>query len=218
MESQDRAEAAGAPTSSEGSRKCESIELVIVRHGQTPGNAERRYVGCASDQPLSEFGREQARQAQSFPQVSKVYVSKLRRTHETAAIMFPNAEQEIIEGIHEMDFGVFTGRSADEMEDDKQYREWVESWCEGTCPGGESKAEFNERICAAMKAFLLDAASRGEHVVHMVAHGGTLMAFLGAYGGEEGKYYEWNVGNCQGYRLGIQLEDGDVRISSIELL
>ena len=218
MVSQNRDEKTEAPLLADSSGEHGDIELVIIRHGQTPGNAERRYVGCASDQPLSEAGREQALQAQSFPQVSKVYVSKLRRTHETAALMFPHAEQVVVEGIHEMDFGVFTGRSADEMEEDEQYREWVEGWCEGVCPGGESKAQFNERICAAMKAFLLDAASRGEHALYMVAHGGTLMAFLGAYGGVEGKYYEWNVGNCRGYRLGIQIEGDDVRISSIELL
>ena len=192
------------------------MKLVILRHGQTPGNAERRYVGSKDDQPLSAQGREQARAAACFPEVELVYVSRLRRTHETAAIMFPNARQIVVPGIEEMDFGDFTGRSADEMADDADYRAWVEGWCEGPCPNGESKAQFNERICAAMLAFLRGAAARGERHLHLVAHGGTLMAFLDRYGDGSRQYYEWNTGNCHGYRLAMLLDENSLSITRIE--
>ena len=33
---------------------------------------------------------------------------------------------------------------------------WVETGCEGRCPGGESKAEFCQRVCTAFAA-LVDA-------------------------------------------------------------
>jgi len=85
-----------------------------MRHGQTPGNSERRYVG-ALDQPLSEQGRAEALAAGVLPKVKRVYVTTLKRTHETASICFPNAEQVEVEGLQEMDFGDFAGRSADEM-------------------------------------------------------------------------------------------------------
>ena len=192
------------------------MELVVIRHGQTPGNAARCYVGCADDQPLSQVGREQARASGDYPDVKRVYVSALRRTHETATIMFPNAEQVVVEGIQEMDFGIFTGRSADEMEDDADYRAWVESWCEDPCPGGESKAQFNERVCNAMDAFLRAAAARGETSVHLVAHGGTMMAFLGRYAHGDRQYYEWNAPNCHGYRMRIRLDADGLAIEDIE--
>ena len=67
------------------------MELVLIRHGQTPGNAARQYVG-ALDQPVSEKGREEARDAGPFPNIPLVYVSKMRRAQETASIMFPNAK------------------------------------------------------------------------------------------------------------------------------
>ena len=194
------------------------ITLVIVRHGQTPGNAARRYVGCAADEPLSDAGREQARNAPSFPQVKHVYVSTLRRTHETAALMFPNARQVVVEGIQEMNFGAFTGRTADEMADDADYRAWVDGWCEGACPGGESRAQFNERVCAAMEELLRGAAARGEREVHVVAHGGTLMAFLGTYAPGERGYFEWNPGNCGGFRVRVLVAPEGLAVTSVDEL
>ncbi|MBR2804307.1 MAG: histidine phosphatase family protein [Eggerthellaceae bacterium] len=192
------------------------LKLVIIRHGQTPGNAERRYVGSRDDQPLSEEGRAQARQAAAFPDVGLVYVSSLRRTQETASIMFPNARQEVVPGIQEMDFGNFTGRNADEMADDADYRAWVDSWCGDPCPNGESKAQFNERVCTSMLAFLQDAAARGERNLHLVAHGGTLMAFLDRHGDGRCRWYEWNAENCHGYRLKMQLDGDDLAVTQIE--
>ena len=199
-------------------QRCE-VELVLIRHGQTPGNAERRYVGSAADEPLSELGREQANSAAKYPQVDCVYVSTLKRTHETAAIMFPHARQVVVDGIQEMDFGDFTGRTADEMADDEAYRAWVDGWCEGQCPGGESKAQLDERVCSAMRGVLQSAADRGEHRIYMVAHGGTMMAFLDRYARDDGRsYYDWHVGNCKGYLVRVLVLADELEILSVELL
>ena len=202
------------PNSAEG---VEDIEFVLIRHGRTPGNEARQYVGVL-DQPLSETGRAQAAAAGAHPDVARVYVSVMRRAQETAAIMFPNAEQVVVEGVHEMDFGAFAGRSADDMVDDAEYRAWVDGECKGTCPGGESQHDLIERVCAALEALLLDAASRGERQVVMVAHGGTMMSFLDHHVPGQRKYWEWLVGNCEGYRIGVSCAEGSVKVNSIEKL
>ena len=186
--------------------KSRDMELVIIRHGQTPGNAKRRYVG-AVDEPLSELGREQARDAGSYPEISRVYVSTLARTHETAAIMFPNAAQVVVEGVQEMDFGVFAGRTAAEMEDDEQYREWVDSYCMSPCPGGEDRDGFTRRVCSSLASMLREAFARGEERVILVAHGGTMMAALDTFGDGSRSYYDWHVGNCEGYLIAVDLHD-----------
>jgi phosphohistidine phosphatase SixA len=62
------------------------MEMLLIRHGETPGNAARRYVGVL-DQPLSDAGRIQAREAGVFEDQELVYVSTMRRARETAAIM-----------------------------------------------------------------------------------------------------------------------------------
>ena len=182
------------------------MELVIIRHGQTPGNAERRYVGVL-DQPLSELGREQALAAGVFPTVKRVYVSTLVRTHETAAILFPNAQQVVVEGIQEMDFGVFADRTADEMQDDEEYRAWVDSFCTLPCPGGEARDGFTERVSTSIARMLREAHARGERRVILVAHGGTMMASLDTFGDGSRSYYEWNVGNCEGHLIAVDLQD-----------
>ena len=191
------------------------IDFVLIRHGQTPGNEERRYVG-AVDQPLSDGGRVQARAAGVHPEVQRVYVSTLQRTHETAAIMFPNAQQIVVADVQEMDFGAFAGRTSDEMADDPDYRAWVDGACQGTCPGGESRGEFTDRVCAAIERLINDASARGESQLVMVAHGGTMMAFLDRYAHDPSKqYWEWLLGNCEGYRLSLTCDDSGVAIQSI---
>ena len=179
-----------------------------MRHGATPGNERRQYVG-ALDHPLSAAGRQQAHAAGVCPQVKRVYVTSLRRTHETAAICFPHAEQIQAEGLQEMDFGVFAGRTADEMADDAQYRAWVDGMCLDPCPQGESRAQSTERICAALSDLLRCAAEAGEERVILVAHGGTMMAALSEFSVDhpERDYYEWLTGNCGGYRIDVRFDD-----------
>ena len=185
------------------------IELVIMRHGQTPGNSKRQYVGII-DHPLSEQGRAEALAAGVYPQVTKVYVTPLKRTHETASICFPNAEQVVVDGLQEMNFGDFAGKSAADMVDDEAYRAWVDSYCEGPIPNGESQAEFTKRICQALARLIHQALARGEKRIILVAHGGTLMASLSTYArnADDKGYFDWHVGNCQGYRIRAKLTKG----------
>ena len=184
------------------------MELIIMRHGATPGNVRRQYVG-ALDHPLSEEGRAQALAAGIHPEIGRVFVTSLRRSHETAAICFPQAEQIQIEGLQEMNFGVFAGRTADEMVDDADYRAWVDGMCEGRCPGGESRDEFTERICTAMTGLVRSLLDEGARREIIVAHGGTLMASMSAFAVDhaERSYFEWHVGNCEGYRVDVHLDD-----------
>ena len=180
------------------------MELIVMRHGATPGNERRQYVGIL-DHPLSPKGREQARAAGVIPQVERVYVTPLRRTHETAAICFPCAQQIQVDGLQEMDFGVFAGRTADEMVNDAAYRAWVDGMCLGPCPGGESRAEVTERICRALSELLHRSADAGESRVIVVAHGGTIMSAFGEFSIDcpDRIYYEWLPDNCGGYRTDV---------------
>jgi len=172
-----------------------------MRHGTTPGNERREYVGWL-DHPLSPAGREQAREVGVCPHIKRVYVTPLHRTHETAAICFPNAEWIQVEGLQEMDFGEFSGRTADEMAEDAAYRAWVDDMCLDPCPGGESRDQATERICSALTALLHRCESAGEQRVILVAHGGTIMSAFSEFSADhpERDYYAWLPGNCGGYR------------------
>ena len=165
------------------------MTVYLLRHGETEYNARWRYLG-KTDQPLSSKGREELARAGFSPEV--VYVSPLCRTAQTAGILFPEAE---------MDFGIFEGRSADEMANDPAYRQWVDGGCLGPIPEGESKDAFSARTCAAFAALLDGAVAAGEDLLVIVAHGGTQMAVLERYGRPHRDFYAWPARNGGGYVL-----------------
>ncbi|MBR4157979.1 MAG: histidine phosphatase family protein [Oscillospiraceae bacterium] len=172
------------------------MKIVLVRHGMTPGNALRRYIG-KTDDPLSDEGRRLARDAGGDAALDRVYVTPLVRTQQTAAILFPNAEQVIVDGLREMDFGVFENRSADEMEQDAVYRAWVDANCEPACPEGESMEGFAQRVCEAFEELIRSLHEQGKRLAVFVVHGGTVMAVLQKFARPEMGFYDCLMKNCE---------------------
>ena len=125
----------------------------------------------------------------------------LTRAAESAALLFPRARLVPVEGLQEMHFGAFEGRSAQEMEDDPAYRAWVEGDCLGRCPGGESRAAFSDRCCAAFSRLVDEELRKGSPRMAVVAHGGTQMAVLERFGAPGRAYYAWCAPNGGGYVL-----------------
>ena len=101
-------------------------ELIVCRHGNTfdPGDVVLR-CGARTDLPLSQSGREQARQLgksmrQRFPRGFRaVWVSRLRRTHETATELLCSADFDALpqaDGrFDEIDYGPDEGRPEQEV-------------------------------------------------------------------------------------------------------
>ena len=178
------------------------MKMWMIRHAETEYNKQRRYQGRL-DLPISEKGRRSLEP--SGEPVSRVYVSTLRRTAQTARILFPGAQLIEVPGLEEMDFGRFDGHTSEELESDPAYQEWIDSWCTTAIPGGESRQQFSERIVRAMTKLIEQAASAGEEKLVIVAHGGTIMSALETLGRPAREYYEWLPGNAEGYELEIPL-------------
>ena len=178
------------------------MKMWMIRHAETEYNKQRRYQGRL-DLPISEKGRRSLEP--SGEPVSRVYVSTLRRTAQTARILFPEAQLIEVPGLEEMDFGRFDGHTSEELESDPAYQEWIDSWCTTAIPGGESRQQFSERIVRAMTKLIEQAASAGEEKLVIVAHGGTIMSALETLGRPAREYYEWLPGNAEGYELEIPL-------------
>ena len=203
------------------------MRLILMRHGATPGNEQRRYVGCRTDEPLSAAGRTQCAQAGTYDQVEKVYVSPMLRAQQTARTCFPQAQLQVVPGLQEIDFGSFEGKSAQDMKHDEAYRAWVDSGCQITCPGGESHDGYVARSNAALESLLRKAAQNGEQQVIVVAHGGTIMAALSVFthvgADDEGElssdttnYFRWNVGNCEGYSANVRFDEAKLTLADSE--
>ena len=160
------------------------MKAFLIRHGLTRLGEEKRYQG-ALDEGLSDHGRAALKRADFAP--GRVCVSPLRRSRETASILFPDSEQRVIPDLREMDFGAFEGRGWWEMESDPAYRAWVAGGCTGRCPGGEDRAAYSARVCGAVEALL----QGGEDPLVIVAHGGTQMAVLERWGEPKREYWQW---------------------------
>ena len=174
------------------------MDIYLLRHGETAYNAEKRYLS-RSDVSLSAKGLAELIPAGFSPET--VYVSPLRRTWETAGVLFPAARLTVIEDFREMDFGVFEGRNYQEMAGLPAYRAWVDGDCLGQIPGGEQKADFCRRTCEAFAKLVDQALDAGGDRLVIVAHGGTQMAVMERFALPARGYFSWNGPNGGGFVL-----------------
>jgi len=171
------------------------ITVLLMRHGATSGNLARRYNGCRMDEPLCDLGIKQAdARKKNAPACDIVFCSPLKRALQTAGIIYPNKKPVVIQDLRECDFGDFTGKTADELSGNPDYRAWVDSNCETPIPGGEDVAAFKKRCVKAFAAAL--ETLRGSQTVAFVIHGGSIMAILEYFNNTKQNLFEQCPRNC----------------------
>lgn len=184
-----------------------SYTIHLIRHGLTAGNAEGRYVG-STDLPLSPSGirrLETLAKKSPYPKAEACFCSPLKRCTETTRILYPDAKPILIDGFRECDFGSWEGKTAKEIAaNDPAFARWISGeGKEVTPPGGESGAEFFQRTCAAFEKVVKGLMTSGITSAAIVAHGGTLMAILSAYGLPRAQFYDWMTESGCGYSMRI---------------
>ena len=168
-------------------------KVVFLRHGATAGNLERRYIG-RTDEPLCARGRAQAVAARGLT-ADRIFTSPARRTKETAELAFPGRSYTVIEDLWETDFGIFEGRTADELREEPRYAAWLDTLCQAPCPGGEGIDGFRERCCRGFLSAIGEVMD-GQTAVFVI-HGGCIMAILERFGLPKKEFYSWYIGNGQ---------------------
>lgn len=176
------------------------MRITLLRHAETAGNLLKRYVGI-TDEPLSTEGIARAQCVGQDMSVARVYTSTLKRTQQTARLLYPRAEVVPVKDLGEMNFGSFEGRSAEDMEHDQAYRAWVEGYCEGACPGGESSATFTQRCVAAFLQVLATAEEESTGELCCVVHGGVIRAVMSELALPVKPFFDWRADFCGGYVL-----------------
>lgn len=158
-------------------------ELVVVRHGETVWNAERRMQG-QQNSPLSERGRAQARALGarfSTEPFDHLYSSDLERAYRTAEAIAERTGREIRIDVRlrERAFGIFEGLTAAEMAErhPAEYAKFRARDPDYALPGGECTREFFARSMACFSE--IGTRHTGERVV-IVAHGMLLDALYRA--------------------------------------
>ena len=155
--------------------------LILIRHGVTDWNQEKRYCGH-TDVPLSLKGKEQVKllgKRLKKEDVYKVYSSDLKRTVQSARIIFKGLEMERVAGLRELNFGCFEGLSHKEILKNypQAYKMWMKDPSNYRIPFGECLDGFKKRVLVSFKKIVL--ANRNKTIA-VVSHGGTLSIFLNA--------------------------------------
>jgi broad specificity phosphatase PhoE len=153
--------------------------LILIRHGQSLGNAERRFT-FGPDEPLTEAGREQARTigalvAARFRPVA-LYASPFLRALETARLVGAHLglEPVAVEELREQFFGALHGKPYESfapLAEASTATRW-----ERRPPGGETLLEVARRAGPALDAIARRHAGRA---VVVVSHGGVMAALRG---------------------------------------
>ncbi len=168
-------------------------EILLIRHGATAGNLGRRYIG-RTDESLCEVGVAQIKALQERRlEAQHLFASPMRRTRETAELLFPGRPYAVLEGLRETDFGIFEGKTASELSGCPAYQSWVDSACSGEIPRGESREAVSKRAAAAFLQAV--GGIKEEESVAFVTHGGVIMSLLERFGAERADYYTYHVKN-----------------------
>ncbi|MGN1361201.1 MAG: histidine phosphatase family protein [Eggerthellaceae bacterium] len=194
--------------------KREPLILLVIRNAQTRSHLRGWYVG-GTDEPLSLQGQSQVKFAAAeisaaglSDAVSRVYVSPLLRSRQTASVLFPAAEQVVVDELRERSFGAFEATELSRLGQDPAYAQWLESDCDSAPPQGEAREVFQQRAVAALSAVLDHARAAGESEVVMVAHGEVIKACFSGMADEPGSYQDWHAAPCGGYVAEARLDRG----------
>ena len=167
--------------------------LILIRHGATAGNLQRRYIG-RTDEPLCETGIQQVLALREHHLCADLlFVSPMLRTRQTAELLFPQLTPVVVHGLAETDFGLFEGLNADDLAGSSAYRSWIDSGCRGPIPGGESPDRFKARCCTAF-IHTMHTVPDGACAAFAV-HGGVVMAVLEAFALPRRNFYQYHIGN-----------------------
>ena len=188
--------------------------IILIRHARTKGNDERRYIGCLSDEPVSEEGLRSLKAVSTgaIPKCDRLFSGPMKRCITTVKYLFPDTEAEIIPDLTEMDFGLFEGKNYEELKDNPYYIKWMESNGRLPFPEGEDMERFTAR---SMKAFreMLNRLNDNDSAA-IVCHGGNIMAIISALTGSE--YFDHIVNNLQGYTMDVTYDGERIDVLSYE--
>ena len=160
------------------------MKLLLIRHGESVGNAEGRMQG-RFDSPLSQLGREQAcllagRLRCEGGQLAALYASPLRRAADTAEILAAALELPVTwdERLQEYDIGLLTGVVWADLErlHPEIWRQLQDTRGPAAYPGEEGMEVFRQRVADLVQD--VRACYDGDQVVGLVSHGGTLSMLI----------------------------------------
>lgn len=183
--------------------------IVLVRHGETDWNRERRFQGHA-DVPLNDAGRAQVRALAADladETFSAAYTSPLRRAAESAEILTAAFGLEVrpCEALKEVHVGSWSGLTVPEVASrfPDGHRRWAGSGA-GGWDDGETYDELGRRVVEGLRRI---GKAHPDANVLAVTHGGPIRSIGAAIRGlpfEASRNEVKFVQNCEVVRVTVR--------------
>ncbi|HET9889069.1 MAG TPA: histidine phosphatase family protein [Mycobacterium sp.] len=172
-----------------------SGRLILVRHGQSFGNVQRRLDTRPPGAELTPLGRDQARAfARGSGRPAMLAHSVATRALQTAAVIGSQLEMPPIEvaGVHEVQVGRLENRNDDDAvaEFNAIYERWHHGELDVALPGGETGNDVLDRYVPVLTGlrmrYLDDRDFHGDIVV--VSHGAAIRLAAAVLAGVEADF------------------------------
>jgi probable phosphoglycerate mutase len=173
-----------------------SGRLVLLRHGQTYANVDKRLDTRPPGAELTPLGRDQARAfARGRQQPPGLLVhSTATRARQTAGEVgeLLHVKHHEIEGLHEVQVGDLENRSDDAAIEEfgRVYQQWHEGHLDAVMPGGESANDVLDRyvpVLTDLRLRYLDDHGWTEDIV-VVSHGAAIRLVAAVLSGVDGTF------------------------------
>ena len=198
-----------------------TTHVILIRHGQSQGNAEGRFGGH-TDTPLSPKGRKQAKataKALASEKFSAIYSSDLPRAIETATPLANLTGATLIttDAFRERSVGVMEGLTFEEAAEQHpdEYQALLHRDFEHVLQGGESYRQMLDRSSRALDEAI--AENKGGRIA-VFTHTGAIcilsLHLMGALDAPELKPVWIATQNCALARFELR-DDGFVRVLAI---
>ncbi|SEB09011.1 histidine phosphatase family protein [Paenibacillus sp. 276b] len=162
----------------------QSRDIMLIRHGTTAWNLEKRYLGHTDIGLLPEAKQELSSLREQCSDITcdALYCSDMLRCQQTLSHIASSqmGQAKLDARLREIDFGQWEGLTYDQLKDNSQYRDWIDAPHEVTPPSGEPWTAFAARIDSFMEECLMSFSpilhSRSINVpkVAVITHGGVI--------------------------------------------
>ncbi|SFE33114.1 histidine phosphatase family protein [Alteribacillus iranensis] len=190
----------------------EQRTVLFIRHGITAPNKSKKYTGW-SDPELLEEEKERLLQYTTPYQPDAVFSSDLLRARQTAALYFPAVDIVESRYLREFHFGVFEGKTYEELKNNRSYCQWLNHWTESGPPEGESFDEFRMRVSKGWDMM----KQQSSRIMAVVTHSGWIREWCHLYApGIVPEQTLWNIPFGGGWIGTFTRRKGDWTCNSLQ--
>ncbi|MFW0774055.1 histidine phosphatase family protein [Paenarthrobacter nitroguajacolicus] len=158
------------------------MKLLLIRHGQTPGNVAGQLDTAFPGPGLTDLGE---RQASALPEaladeaIDALYTSTLLRTQRTVAplVKATGLEPTILDGVHEIEAGALEKKT--DHESHRRYMSTVFAWTDGDLDVRMPGAFDGHHFFARFDACVQKVAAAGHSTAVIVSHGAAIRCWAG---------------------------------------